>query len=189
MVSPLGLLKSNRSFIILALDSLITQEVGDINLFLNIFSTRIRDISFQNSHSDITTKSKLRSYCEFKSLLVPEKYPCCIPYFHKRRALSRLRCSDHPLRIETGRWSNIPPNEHFCELCNSDSIEDEYHFVLKCPFFSDFRQKYIPFSYWSNPTFGKFEQLMESNDEKIVISLVDFVYIALKVRYNIHHQN
>ena len=30
---------------------------------------------------------------------------------------------------------------------------------------------------------------MESNDEKVVISLADFVYIALKVRYNIHHQN
>ena len=100
----------------------ITQEVGDINLFLNIFSTRIRDISFQNWYSNITTKSKLRSYCEFKSLLVPEKYLFCIPYFHKRRALSRLRCSDHPLRIETGRWSNIPPNERFCELCNAIAL-------------------------------------------------------------------
>ena len=35
--------------------------------------------------------------------------------------------------IELGRHNNIPRNERKCTLCNLNDIEDEFHFVLKCP--------------------------------------------------------
>jgi len=81
-----------------------TQGVGDVKLFLDIFATRIRDISFQTWYSDMRSRSKLRTYIQFKTILAPERYLLNIQHFGKRRAMAKLRCSDHPLRVETGRW-------------------------------------------------------------------------------------
>ena len=42
----------------------------------------------------------------------------------------------HNLAIEQGRHTNTPINNRNCKLCHSD-IEDEFHFVMKCPHFHD----------------------------------------------------
>ena len=59
-----------------------------------------------------------------------------------RIALSKLRCSTHNLSVETGRHSNIAYENRNCKLCNLAKIEDEYHFIMECPFYTEF-QKYI----------------------------------------------
>ena len=38
----------------------------------------------------------------------------------------------HKLRIETGRYSNLKPEERKCLHCNTNAIEDEKHFLLEC---------------------------------------------------------
>jgi len=55
---------------------------------------------------------------------------------------SRLRMFVHPLRIQTGRYTNDnrPRNERYCMVCNSHDIEDEYHFICICPCYSYFRK-------------------------------------------------
>ena len=50
-----------------------------------------------------------------------------------RIALSKLRCSVHKLNVETGRHSDIAYKQRLCILCNMREIEDELHFVMKCP--------------------------------------------------------
>ena len=57
-----------------------------------------------------------------------------------RIALSRLRMSSHCLAIESGP-TRTPLEERLCDLCNT--LEDECHFVLECPAYSEFRCKYI----------------------------------------------
>ena len=67
-----------------------------------------------------------------------------------RIVLSQLRLSAHQLRIETGRYSQnrVDRALRLCTLCDRSDIEDEYHFVLICPAYSQIRQKYIrPFYY------------------------------------------
>ena len=51
----------------------------------------------------------------------------------------------HHLRIETGRYSHnrVDRALPLCTLCDRSDIEDEYHFVLICPVYSQIRQKYI----------------------------------------------
>ena len=44
-----------------------------------------------------------------------------------------------PLHIETGRFKNTPLEDRICTLCNSNEIEDEFHFVMKCPVYSEIR--------------------------------------------------
>ena len=56
-----------------------------------------------------------------------------------RKALVRFRISSHQLRIETGRYENIPPNERICHFCTSNKIEDENHFWLDCKAYSQIR--------------------------------------------------
>jgi len=60
-----------------------------------------------------------------------------------RKQLTKLKISAHPLAIETGRYSKpkISRNERFCKFCK-DQVEDESHFLLKCPNYNLLRQKY-----------------------------------------------
>ena len=45
-----------------------------------------------------------------------------------RKTLVKLRISSQKLRIETGRYDHIAPDERLCSLCNCIRIEDETHF-------------------------------------------------------------
>ncbi len=40
--------------------------------------------------------------------------------------------SSAPLRIETGRFENMNVEEWICQICNTDVIEDEMHFLMSC---------------------------------------------------------
>ena len=55
-----------------------------------------------------------------------------------------------PLRVETGHFNTlIDPatrncrhlrlHERICQLCNMGSTEDEYHFLMVCPLYKDYR--------------------------------------------------
>ena len=46
-----------------------------------------------------------------------------------------MRCGILPLRVETCRYIGQKREDRKCELCNLNEVEDEIHFVLKCPFY------------------------------------------------------
>ena len=95
--------------------------------------------------------------------------------------LCKIRLSSHNLFIESGRSQNIPRSERICQLCNSD-IEDEFHFVLKCPVYCDLRKKYIKHYYWRRPSVFKLVQLLSVNNVKELCSLGKFIRDAFKLR-------
>ena len=124
----------------------ISQNIGDINIFLTTFKQRLIDCSKQDWYGKIEITDKLYTYATFKSLLEVEKYLNCIYVNKYKVALSRFRCSNHVLNIECGRWKNVERNERLCELCSRIhiyDIEDEYH-LLCCHSYNDLRNKYIP---------------------------------------------
>ena len=63
-----------------------------------------------------------------------------LPIKYKKQ-ICRIRMSSHNLAIEHGRHTNTPINNRNCKRCHSD-IEDEFHFILKCPHFHDIRCLY-----------------------------------------------
>ena len=88
------------------------------------------------------TENKLRTYVLFKKNFQCENYIFAIENFQKRKYFSKLRVSAHDLHIETGRYkkpTKNPLNERICHLCNSNEIEDEYHVVIKCSYYNNFR--------------------------------------------------
>ena len=51
----------------------------------------------------------------------------------ERSFMAQFRCGILPLRIETGRFRNEDVSERLCVLCDSNTVEDEFHFLLQCP--------------------------------------------------------
>ena len=54
--------------------------------------------------------------------------------------IARLRMSNLPLRNECGRLNNLPRSQRTCTLCNTNSVEDEYH-LLTCPSYQHIRDQ------------------------------------------------
>ena len=63
-----------------------------------------------------------------------------LPY-RLRKVISRIRCSNHSLEIERGRHTNpkTPRENRLCRLCDGRDVEDEGHFLLNCPIFTELR--------------------------------------------------
>ena len=99
-----------------------------------------------------------------------------------------MRISTHKLRIETGRYNKIPREERLCNLCNSNKIEDETHFLLYCPRYSSIRDMFfskieskIPFlRLLSQETL--ISHLMNSTDYYINIQLISFISSCFELR-------
>ena len=87
-----------------------------------------------------TNKGRLEFYSNCKHDFKLEEY-LCIPSFEKRKAIAKLRCSDHALEIEKGRHKKIPREARLCKLCTRGNIETEEHFLLECTFYDDIRIK------------------------------------------------
>ena len=58
--------------------------------------------------------------------------------------MSIIHMSFHNLQNKSGRHYKLPRNDRKCMLCNLNDTEDEFHFVLICPFYSDLRTHCLP---------------------------------------------
>lgn len=56
-----------------------------------------------------------------------------------------------------------PINERKCKYCNSNDVEDEYHFVLVCDFYTELRKLYIKKFFYVRPSMAKFIDLLNSD--------------------------
>ena len=99
---------------------------------------REKDIFHQTTFYEIqNNSSKLKTYSKFKKTVGIEYY------LHKikdRISMTKLRLSNHKLRIEKGRHNNIESCSRFCPFCPK-CLEDEYHLLMLCPAYSGIRLK------------------------------------------------
>ena len=113
--------------------------------FLSI-KQRIIDQYMQLWSSNINESSKLNWYRLFKNnfSLQTETYLNCINNCKFRNALCKFRLSAHSLEIETGRYNATPLEQRICKFCTSTHVENEYHFFLICPVYTQLCQKFLP---------------------------------------------
>ncbi|XP_021348592.1 uncharacterized protein LOC110447309 isoform X2 [Mizuhopecten yessoensis] len=83
---------------------------------------------------------------------------------------------------ETGRYRNIVRNERICRICNSEDIEDEYHFLFICPFYQVLRERRIKLYYWKKPSVFKLIQLLSTTNVKELTMLSKYIYDATQLR-------
>ena len=81
--------------------------------------------------------NKLRTYRIFKGKLETEHYVSAAMSRSHRSILAKFRSGSLSLLIETVRHAKVPLQNRICQLCNSNQIEDEMHFLLNCDFYGD----------------------------------------------------
>ena len=109
---------------------------------------------------------------KYLTLKIPLKY---------KIAFSRLRCSNHSLLVETGRHHNVLFADRICNLCNLQEIEDEFHTVIRCPFYNDIRNQYLCDFLNNNKNIRlynvqDFYMLMGTEDSEKILKLTKFTY-------------
>ncbi len=57
--------------------------------------------------------------------------------------LSQFRWGIWPLKIDIGRYTQIPLEFRLCILCHSNLVEDENHFLFQCHFYHNLRDQYF----------------------------------------------
>ena len=91
---------------------------------------------------EVASQNKLRFYRIFKSDFNVEQFiKINLPISH-RSLLAQLRYGILPLRIETGRFTNLPVNERKCVFCSDDKVESEVHFLFECPLYTTLRTSF-----------------------------------------------
>ena len=162
----------------------LNQGVENEHMFMNIFRQRIQDIFIQNWENDLSNMSRATTYNLFKSFEFQE-YLNKISIKKYRISLTKLRVSSHKLEIESGRWTKpvkTPRTERVCKLCHT--LEDEFHFVIECPLYQEFRISYISKYYWSMPNIPKFIELLKTTNPKTINKLGIFIQKSFHKRIN-----
>jgi hypothetical protein len=56
------------------------------------------------------------------------------------------------VEVEQGRYYNVAKNQRICKMCSKSEIEDEFHFLLVCPCYDNFRKIYVKKYYYKKKT-------------------------------------
>ena len=163
----------------------LQQGVGNVNIFLCIFKQRVSDHFMQSWHDELHDSSRAIFYRTFSQFRFQD-YLEIVTVKKFRTALAKLRLSSHRLEVETGRWvkpNSIPFAERLCKICNK--LEDEFHFVLECPIYSDIRKVYINKHYVNRPNMYKMVELLNTTNKKRLRNLSIFIFKAFELRKNV----
>jgi len=133
----------------------------------------------QKWSAEIYESNKCINYRMFKDVFVFEKYLTELPCRYST-AFSKFRMCNHKLPVERGRYRHILRSERKCNMCNSDSIGDEYHFLLECDFFKDIRIKYVPKYYWNRPNSLKYKELISVSRKSTRLNICRFITEGMK---------
>ena len=91
---------------------------------------------------DLINKPKLRNYTRYKTEYGTENYVKYVNHKLDRSIIAKLRCGILKLKVETGRFTNMPLADRICDLCDTGFVEDEIHFVCVCPKYMNERRTY-----------------------------------------------
>jgi hypothetical protein len=154
--------------------------------FIPLFKQRLIDTFIQSWHVDKENSGVLTLYTNLKDTFLYEPYLDILPS-NLRLFISKIRMSSHSLRIQTGRYgtNRVARNERYCTYCNTQDLEDEYHFILICPCYNNIRKKYIKRYYYINPSVIKLVELLNSKNKIILKNLACYIKLALSHRTSI----
>ena len=156
-----------------------TQTFINTAWLVSSIKLRLKDQFEQHWHSIVDNSPKALNYRLFKTDFKLEKYFSILDYHHSIE-FCRFRTTNHKLPIEQGRWNNIDRNDRICTLCNSVDIGDEFHYVLQCNFFENFRKLHISKFYIRHVNILKFRTLMTSENKSELIKLCKFIKLINK---------
>ena len=82
-----------------------------------------------------------------------------------------------------GRHRGIPRHLRLCSLCSFNMLEDEYHFLLVCAFYSSLRDLYIDNFYVRNSSRYLLNvRMSKTDDHSFIEKVARYVYFAFEKR-------
>jgi hypothetical protein len=96
--------------------------------------------------------------------------------------LAKFRTSSHKLNIEIGRYHGIPAEDRKCEVCNGGKVENEIHFLLECPLYTEERTPFLTEVYKKSnqvrmlDSENLFTWIMLNEDQDHIQALGEFVH-------------
>ena len=127
--------------------------------------------------NEINTNNLCLSYRIFKQELNFEPYLIKLPFVH-RINLSKFRCKNNKLPVNEFRFEKTNVNKN-CQLCNSDDLGDEFHYLFICNIFKDERKLLLNEYYYKRPNTMKMNELFNICHLKTQINLSKFVKMIL----------
>ena len=155
------------------------QRVENERLFLYLAKQSLKDLAYQKIDSFINNSNKCILYKHVlkNDRLVQSYLKQGIPAKYKKY-ISKFRLSAHSLKVETGRYDATARENRLCTMCNLEDIEDEYHFILKCPYYTDIRNLHINTYFTTRPSVYKLTKLFSSSNKKILCNLGKYLLKA-----------
>ena len=158
------------------------QGVGDISSFISEFKNRLIDSYTVEWKEKLSTREYFTFYSSIKHSLTLSHYLLHVNHVQARSALARFRMGMSELRSRSLRYNSPLPNTPVnCPSC-TDVIENEVHFLLVCPLYSDIRHQYIPEKFTRRPSLAKLSILLASVNQNLCANVALFIYHAFKAR-------
>lgn len=159
------------------------EEIGDEKSFLIDVWMKIKDCYTQEFDRIIRTMPRLSVLTNLtENPCRISEYLTLLPNSSTRKAMTRFRVSGHKLEIETGRWNKpvpIPRLDRICAMCNTNSIGDELHFLLKCPDLEYLRSGYQKVEPRDHE---RMYELLVTSDRAIITEIAKFIRDATAAR-------
>ena len=114
-----------------------------VNWLKNSLHLRLNDIFKQDWNSQLQSNRQCSNYRIFKETFQLEPYLCILNEKDKIN-MCKFRCRSFNLPVTTATLYNSDDvSSDICMLCNTNEIGDEFHYILKCPYFSLTRSKFL----------------------------------------------
>ena len=156
------------------------QQNVDIDWLKLTVKQRLTDKFYQHWFSQINNTSGGGFYSLFKKEFCLERYLLRL-FPSERYFITKLRCSNLKLAIETCRWAGIPREQRLCTLCGN-GVGDEYHLLFTCvhPVASELRSKFKTNYYKTNPNMNTFGSLLSICNVQVHTKLAIFLKKVMK---------
>ena len=151
--------------------------VGDEKMFLNLLKQRMIDCYKQVWNEKLQHSDRYAVYRTFKSLLQPEKYLRDITISKFRVAMTKFRVGISDLRINK-RYKDMPIPRN-CPFC--DELDTEIHFLIKCPMYTQLRDKYI-YKHYKNSNIPPLPFLLQNDNRLLTRDVAMFIFYAFRSR-------
>jgi hypothetical protein len=146
------------------LDEIWENQINGESFNVVPIKQNLENIYTKQWNTSLSKSSKLKTYYQIKNEFKLENYLLTLP-LKTRRNLTKLRISAHLLASEFGRYSRpvTPPEKRLCQYCDLNCVENEYHFIMECPFYQFEREN----------AFGKLDFIaIDWNDSNLVFNLL-----------------
>jgi hypothetical protein len=157
----------------------ISQSIPNVEWLNEAIKLRLQDQYKQEWHRTVETMPKCVTYRLFKQEWGQEKYLLELPK-NTRIPMCKFRTCNHKLAVEKGRYRNIPRHERTCNMCNSNAMGDEFHFLLECRALHRIRMKYIPRSLHLPSNTMTFKSIMNDGHHGSLVKLSQFIKHGLQ---------